>query len=180
MIIALKKRKENIAEYLLYMWQVEDLIRAARFDAETINREIVARYDQPADVKKAIASWYAGLCTQMHSEGIEEKGHLKAHLDLMAQLSKLHRDLLRRPDEQVYIAAYYKTLPLIVQLRAKSAGSNDDEIATCFTALYGYLNLRMQGREISQPTVDAMKQISLFLACLAEKFKAWETENLKA
>ena len=27
MIIAQQKRKENIAEYLLYMWQVEDMIR---------------------------------------------------------------------------------------------------------------------------------------------------------
>ena len=32
MIIARQKRKENIAEYLLYMWQVEDLIRANKFD----------------------------------------------------------------------------------------------------------------------------------------------------
>lgn len=28
MITASQKRKENIAEYLLYMWQIEDLIRA--------------------------------------------------------------------------------------------------------------------------------------------------------
>ena len=34
MIIAQKKRKENIAEYLLYMWQIEDLIRATGVSAE--------------------------------------------------------------------------------------------------------------------------------------------------
>ena len=34
MIIARRKRKENIAEYLLYMWQVEDLIRANNFDMD--------------------------------------------------------------------------------------------------------------------------------------------------
>ena len=28
MKIASQKRKENIAEYLLYMWQIEDIIRA--------------------------------------------------------------------------------------------------------------------------------------------------------
>ncbi|WP_347164130.1 DUF4924 family protein, partial [Parabacteroides merdae] len=38
MIIARRKRKENIAEYLLYMWQVEDLIRANNFDMDSIRR----------------------------------------------------------------------------------------------------------------------------------------------
>ena len=30
MIIARQKKQENIAEYLLYMWQIEDIIRAFR------------------------------------------------------------------------------------------------------------------------------------------------------
>ena len=42
MIIARQKRKENIAEYLLYMWQVEDLIRANKFDMDSINRTVIA------------------------------------------------------------------------------------------------------------------------------------------
>lgn len=50
------KRKENIAEYLLYMWQVEDLIRANNFDMDSIRRTIVERYDQPDDVKEEIAN----------------------------------------------------------------------------------------------------------------------------
>ena len=37
MIVAKQKRKENIAEYLLYMWQVEDLIRANQFDLSLIH-----------------------------------------------------------------------------------------------------------------------------------------------
>ena len=49
MIIARQKRKENIAEYLLYMWQVEDLIRANKFDMDSINRTVIAHYDQPEE-----------------------------------------------------------------------------------------------------------------------------------
>ena len=55
MIIARRKRKENIAEYLLYMWQVEDLIRANNFDMDSIRRTVVDRYDQPDDIKEEIA-----------------------------------------------------------------------------------------------------------------------------
>ena len=46
MIVARQKRKENIAEYLLYMWQVEDLIRANRFDMDAIRKSVIAHYDQ--------------------------------------------------------------------------------------------------------------------------------------
>ena len=31
MYIAQSKRKENIAEYILYLWQLEDLLRALQF-----------------------------------------------------------------------------------------------------------------------------------------------------
>ena len=43
MIIAQQKRKENIAEYLLYMWQVEDMIRANQLDIDKINDNIISR-----------------------------------------------------------------------------------------------------------------------------------------
>ena len=57
MIIAKRKRKENIAEYLLYMWQVEDLIRANKFDMDSIRRTVIAHYAQHATVKEEIAQW---------------------------------------------------------------------------------------------------------------------------
>ena len=44
MIIAKEKRKTNLAEYVLYMWQVEDLIRSFCFDIEKIGTEYIARF----------------------------------------------------------------------------------------------------------------------------------------
>lgn len=38
MFTAQKLRKENIAEYLLYMWQIEDLIRANGLEIENIKK----------------------------------------------------------------------------------------------------------------------------------------------
>ena len=52
MIIASQKRKENIAEYLLYMWQIEDIIRAYKLDIDTIDEQIVSKYNVPDDKKK--------------------------------------------------------------------------------------------------------------------------------
>ena len=170
MIIARQKRKENIAEYLLYMWQVEDLIRANKFDMDSINRTVIAHYDQPEEVKKEIAQWYEELIEMMRSEGVMEKGHIQLNKNVIITLTDLHLRLLKSPKEMVYSAAYYKTLPYIVQLRAKSGGEDLPELETCF-AVYGYLLLRMQGKEVSAETLEGIKQISSFLALLAEKYR---------
>ena len=42
MIIAQQKRRENIAEYLLYLWQVEDLLRACHLDIDTVDIAVAA------------------------------------------------------------------------------------------------------------------------------------------
>ena len=171
MIIDRQKRRENIAEYLLYMWQVEDLIRANKFDMDSINRTVIAHYDQPEEVKKEIAQWYEELIEMMRSEGVMEKGHIQLNKNVIITLTDLHLRLLKSPKEMVYSAAYYKTLPYIVQLRAKSGGEDLPELETCFAAVYGYLLLRMQGKEVSAETLEGIKQISSFLALLAEKYR---------
>ena len=43
MIIAQKKRKENIVEYMLYMWQVEKIIRAKNLDMDKIEKTIISK-----------------------------------------------------------------------------------------------------------------------------------------
>lgn len=172
MIIAKQKRKENICEYLLYMWQVEDLIRANHFDMDEIRDKLIARYNQPDEVKEEIARWYEELIEMMRSEGVKESGHIQLNKNVIITLTDLHLRLLKSPKEMIYGAAYYKTLPYIVQLRAKSGGNDIPELETCFTAVYGYLMLRMQGKEISAETLDGIKQISSFLALLAEKYRA--------
>ena len=48
MLIAQEKRKTNIAEYILYMWQVEDLIRAHQFNMDLIEQNLISQYAQPA------------------------------------------------------------------------------------------------------------------------------------
>jgi len=171
MIIAQQKMKENIVEYLLFMWQVEDLIRANHFDLEKIRQTLVNQYDQPEDVKQQILQWYAELIDMMRSEGVMESGHIQLNKNIIIALTDLHLRLLDNPEETVYITQYYKTLPLIVQLRTKAGGVATPELETCFTALYGYLLLRLQKKEIQQETLDAVKQISTLLYCLAEKYK---------
>ncbi|MDR3140380.1 MAG: DUF4924 family protein [Tannerellaceae bacterium] len=172
MIIALRKKKENIAEYLLYMWQVEDIIRANHFDINAIRQTVISGYGQSDEVKEKITRWYEELTEMMRSEGVMEKGHIQLNRNVIISLTDLHLRLLKSPEELIYGAAYYKTLPYIVQLRAKSGGEETPELETCFTAVYGYLMLRMQHKEVSSETMEGIKQIGLFLAMLSEKYRA--------
>lgn len=171
MIVANEKRKKNIAEYLLYMWQVEDLIRANGFDIEKIRENILPQYEGSPEDKEAIARWYEELIDMMRSEGVKDKGHIQLLKNVLIDLTDLHLRLLRTPKETAYGAMYYQTLPYIVELRSKSGGEEVPELETCFTALYGYLLLRMQQKPVSEETQKAIRQISSFLALLSEKYR---------
>ncbi|MDR2385926.1 MAG: DUF4924 family protein [Tannerella sp.] len=171
MIVALQKRKENIVEYLIYMWQVEDLIRACKFDMESIEKQIISQYDQPENVKREIRIWYSELVDMMRQENVMEYGHIQINKNIVIDLSELHLQLLNTSEEAVYKSLYYKALPFIVQLRSKSGGNGISEIETCLTAVYGFLLLKLQCKKISEDTVNAIKQIGVFLAFLAEKHK---------
>ena len=88
MIIAQQKKKDNIVEYLLYMWQVEDLIRANHFDLYNIQQTIVSQYEQPDNVKQQILQWYGELINMMRSEGVMESGHIQLNKNVMAALTE--------------------------------------------------------------------------------------------
>jgi hypothetical protein len=178
MIIARQRRKENIVEYLIYMWQVEDLIRACRFSMDEIESRIISQYDQPEEVKQEIRQWYQELIDMMRIEGVMEKGHVRIYKNITTELTDLHFRLLKSPQGTVYNSLYYKTLPAIVQLRSKSGGEEVSEIETCLTAVYGYLMLKMQGKEISTETMEAIRQISNLLAFLAARFREEETGHV--
>lgn len=171
MIIAQQKRKENIAEYLLYMWQVEDLIRAAECKEERIEALILSRYTATGIDLAPIRQWYLEQAEMMRSEGKQERGHLDINRIVMMQLEDLHRRLLQNPNDYVYQGLHFQVLPAVIQLRTKSAGQEMSDLETCFSAVYGYLTLTLKGEQVSEETKKSIKQISSFLAMLAHKYK---------
>ena len=178
MIIASQKRKENIAEYLLYMWQIEDMIRANDLDIEKIERNVIDRFNLTAQQRKEMVDWYESLIDMMRREGIEKSGHLQMNRNILGQLVALHQALLKYPRFPEYSAEFYRTLPFIVELRSKAGDEKPGEIETCFNALYGMLMLRLKGQEITPDTLNAIKQISHFIAVLAHDFKLDEEDKL--
>lgn len=172
MFTASQKKRENIAEYLLYMWQIEDLIRANGLDIDKIRTNIIDRYSSLTEAqKKEMEEWYESLIDMMRREDVVKSGHLQINKNVIIALDDLHRRLLNDQKYATYAAQFYHTLPFIVELRAKAGEEKAGEIETCFNALYGLLLLRLQKKEISQATLDATAQISKFLAVLSHYYK---------
>lgn len=170
MYIASQKRKENIAEYLLYMWQIEDLIRANGLDLDKIKANVIDKYPGLSEQQiKELSEWYESLIDMMRREEVSSKGHLQMNRNIIGDLARLNNEILADPDPRFddYRKAFYATLPFIVELRARAGEEKYGEIETCFNALYGVLMLRLQGKEISKETLDAVTQISRFIAMLA-------------
>lgn len=61
MYIASQKRKENIAEYLLYMWQIEDIIRANGMDLDKIKSNVIDKFTLSAEQYKEMSEWCESL-----------------------------------------------------------------------------------------------------------------------
>ena len=179
MFTASEKRKENIAEYLLYMWQIEDIIRANDLDIDRIKANVIDRYTGLSDEqRRQMTEWYESLIDMMRREGVAKSGHLQLNRNVIVQLVDLHLALLKDPRFAEYTAEFYRTLPYIVELRAKSGDERPGEIETCFNALYGMLMLRLQHKEITDATREAITQISKFIALLAHNFKLDENDEL--
>lgn len=171
MFTASQSKKENIAEYLLYMWQIEDLIRANGLDMDKIERNIIERYRGLDErQRRDLYEWYESLTDMMRREDIVRTGHLQINRNTLSDLEELHRRILADPRFDDYSREFYRTLPFIVELRAKAGEEKAGELETCFNALYGLMMLRLQKKNVSEQTLEATTQISRLLAMLANYY----------
>lgn len=177
MIIASQKKKENIAEYLLYMWQVEDLIRANGLDLEKIKANYIDRFaGLTEEQKQAMTDWYESLIDMMRREGVTQKGHLQLTKNTLGELAELHSRLMKDSRFPEYNADFYAVLPYIVEVRSKSGEEKPGEIEALFNVLYGVLMMRLAGKKVSDETAKAVSDISRFLSLLA-KYNNLDREN---
>ncbi len=174
MIIAREKRKENIAEYILYMWQVEDIIRAYEFDIHQIDLHVISGFHVDSDILHEMHEWYENLIMIMKNEKLEKSGHCQFLTNLVNELNELHQGLLADPSEVQYHEYYKLAQPGIVELQVRSGHCFDHDVDTCLHGLYGLFLLRLRKKEISDATTDAFRTISKMMACLAAKFKQHE------
>jgi hypothetical protein len=143
-------KKNNIAEYILYLWQIEDYLRAFPQQAET-NQEL---HD---------------LSNMMHQENIMDKGHLQLAQNALSELEDLHNDLLDQ--EATYRAAMIRLTPALNLLKAKTDRPTMSDVEACLILLYQIMLLKLQKTPISSETEQVQKQATQVLQYLSKTYK---------
>ncbi len=171
MLNARQKQQENIAEYILYMWQLEDILRAFRFDMEAIEYNLVrTNYPEDEALRKEALDWYARLVLTMKSEKIVQKGHLSELTEIMAELYYLHSTLLNVSKDPAYIRLYEAALENIREFRERSNSASMNDVEICLNGLYSKLLLRLKKSEISEATEAAFETFRQLVALLSARY----------
>ena len=145
----MKSKKENIAEYILYLWQLEDYLRA---------------FPEQADATPELHD----LNEMMHREGIVERGHLQLANNGLEELEELHAQLLN--EDAMYRAAILRLQPSLNLLKAKTDRPTMSDIEACLTLLYQIMLLRLQKKEISAETASVQQQATALLQFLSRAY----------
>lgn len=171
MFIAQEKKKENIAEYVLYMWQIEDMIRGFNFNIDTIEEQIINKTQVNNDLKLKLKDWYISLVDEMKKYNLETSGHVSVVQEVINEMQYLMQMLLNVTKDEKFIKFYESTKEALKEYGTISGNSELNDVEKAFTALYSKLILKLKGQEISQETEEYMMKFSKLLAYLSLKYK---------
>lgn len=171
MLIAKLKKETNIIEYVLYMYQIEDIVRSFQFDIDLIDQHIVQQFDQDDSVKIEIKTWYSDLIRNMKAEGIEKSGHLNSLNETISGLNILHHTLLTTIQDKSYQELFENAKTAMQELvRRSGSRGTSNEIEIALNGLYGLLVLRLKKEVVGSQTQEEMIKISTMLAHLNQQY----------
>ena len=147
----MKSKKDNIAEYILYLWQMEDYLRA---------------FPQNAEATPELHE----LNEMMHREGILDGGHLALANNALSEVEELHAQIL--DEDAMYRAAILRLRPALNLLKAKTDRPTMSDIEACFVLLYQIMMLKLQKKEITPETADVQQRATQVLQFLSKTYKS--------
>ncbi len=146
----MKNKKENIAEYILYLWQMEDYLRA---------------FPQTAEQNEELHN----LLEMMRREGVMGKGHIQLAKNALQEAEELH--ILLWNEEATYRAAALQIMPSLAVLKSKTDTPAMSDIEACLLLLYQIMLLRLQKRPISAETEAVQQQATKLLQYLSRTYR---------
>lgn len=178
MLIAQQKKEQNIAEYIVYMYQIEDIIRAFKMDVDAIMNNFVIPQLPDRSFEKQYRNWYEDMVKQMKAQKIEEKGHLYELNEIIMELSYLHTTLINATRDEKYIGIYDRALPLMEDFKSRSNLKDKNHIELAFHAMYMKLLMKLQKKEISAETEEAFDAMRILLAYLGRAYHKMKSGDL--
>ena len=172
MLLADKKKEQNIAEYIVYMYQTELLIRNFDFDIEKIKIHVFGNIPDEKlseSIKEEALNWYAKVIREMKTEGLDKEGHLSYVQDEVQKLSDLSMKLL--VEDSDYQAIFNAARPAIRENIQASEGLISNPIQACLNGVFGLLIARMNGKQIPEDTMAQIEHFGNVLSFLSHQYK---------
>jgi len=174
--IAEQKRSENIAEYLLFMWQMEDLVRSVDLNLETLTQNVLA--DLPVEEQIRNKKWFGEIIDQMKKNGLHVSGHLPETYEILNEMQVLEKALITVIHDEQFMALRESTKPFLAEFKQKLNAVPQSDIEIALTAMYGALILRLAKKEISPETRAALEKFTLYLRSLSKAYREMKSGNL--
>jgi uncharacterized protein DUF4924 len=169
-IPALVKKKESIAEYIIYMYQTEDLIRAYNLNLDDILEYVIQHMSKNEALIKEQLLWYADIIEQMKNEDIiNTRKHLSATQEYVDRLSSLHENYLM--NDISYIKVYSMAEKDILHHISLSDKAIDNPVQICLNGIYGMLLLKLNGKKVSAEQQHTLTNFGAVLEYLSEAYK---------
>ncbi|KYG71227.1 hypothetical protein AWW68_18640 [Roseivirga spongicola] len=176
MLLADKKKQENISEYIIYMYQTELLIRNFDFDIEKIKIHVFGNIpDEKMSEEKREdeLNWYQEVIGQMKSEGLEQEGHLSYVQGEVQKLSDLSMKLLVENED--YQTIFNAARPALRESIQASEGLVNNPVQACLNGVFGLLLARMNGKQVPDETMEQIEHFGNVLSMLSHSYR--ELEN---
>ena len=170
MLPAALKKKESIAEYIIYMYQTEDLILSYKLNLDDIFEYVLKHMSSDEQVLKEQLLWYADLIEQMRKEDIvNSKKRMSSTQEYVDRLTRLHENL--SATDQSYQNNYTKAEEDIEHHIALSENTIVNPVQICLNGIYGMLLLRMNGKKVSEEQQSTLANFGSVLEYLSEAYK---------
>ncbi|GAA4843055.1 DUF4924 family protein [Algivirga pacifica] len=167
--IADKKRKENIAEYIIHIYESEELIRTFECDLQQIDEYVLSHLPVEKEERALIKEWYGELMQEMQAEEVVKEGHTQRVQKEVEALTALHHTLLEKEDD--YKKLYEEVKPSIDKNMALAEGVITNEIQICLNGVYGFKLLRMRNKKVDPELMKQVDHFGALLSYLAFRFR---------
>lgn len=172
MVLAEKKKQENISEYIIYMYQTELLVRNFAFDIGKI-RALVVDHISDENLNEAgkeeLLVWYQAVISKMLKEELGKAGHLDEVQNIVKALSDLSVSL--QVKDKAYFNTFNAARPFIRESIQESDGLVTDPIQACLNGVFGLLIARMNGVEVEMKQMEAIEHFGNVLSLLSYHYR---------
>ena len=166
---------ENISEYIIQLFRKEDLVRAFEFDLEKIGNHVINHLPITNIEKLGEVNYYESLIATMKEQGIEKEGHTSEANNLIKSLESLCSDLLDKDD--AFNEIYNNASSAIEDNKNLSQGKIKSDVIICLNGIYGFLLLRLNGKELDKENKKKVERFGDVLSYLSSKYKEITNSN---